>query len=193
LGYKEKDFMQFYKTAAGESLADQTNLVRAFWIFSFAVFTAIGAQIEIPHQPVPFTVQTFFVLLAGGLLPWKKGASCMLLYLGMGMSGMPVFAGASFGIMPLLGPTGGYLLSFPLAAASVGLLIERNKNFWWILLSMGVGSLIIYCFGTLQLYIVLIHNWRISLQTGLFIFSWWDALKMTAAACIVYSYYKGHH
>ena len=185
--------MRFYKTAAGESLADQTNLARAFWIFSFAVFTAIGAQIEIPHQPVPFTVQTFFVLLAGGLLPWKKGASGMLLYLGMGMSGMPVFAGASFGIMPLLGPTGGYLLSFPLAAACVGLLIERNKNFWWILFSMGVGSLIIYCFGTLQLNIVLIHNWHISLQTGLFIFSWWDALKMTAAACIVYSYYKRDH
>ena len=116
----------------------------------------------------------------------------MLFYLGLGISGLPVFAGASFGILPLLGPAGGYLLAFPLAAACVGLLVERKKNFWWILFSMGAGSMIIYFLGTLQLNIVLLHNWSTSLQTGLFVFSWWDALKMIAAACIVYSYFKIH-
>lgn len=174
------------------NLTDQTKLVHAFRIFSLAVLTAVGAQLEIPRQPVPFTIQTFFVLLAGGLLLGNKGASSMMLYLGLGIMGLPVFAGASFGIRPLLGPTGGYLLAFPLAAACVGSLIERKKNFWWILLSMGIGTMIIYLLGTLQLNIILLHNWRTSLQTGLFIFSWWDAVKMIAAASIVHGYYKAH-
>ena len=184
--------MQDYKTVIGKNLADHMKLVHAFRIVSFAVFTAVSAQLEIPHQPVPFTIQTLMVLLAGGLLPGKKGALSMMLYLGLGISGLPVFAGGSFGIMTLLGPTGGYLLAFPLAAACVSSLIERKKNFWWILLSMGIGSMIIYLLGTLQLNIVLLHSWRTSLQSGLFIFSWWDALKMIAAASIVRGYYKAY-
>jgi biotin transport system substrate-specific component len=176
----------------GESLSDRKIAVRIFWIFSFSLFTALGAQLEIFHRPVPFTLQTFFVLLAGGLLLAKNGTSSMMLYLGLGVCGLPVFAGGSFGIAPLLGPSGGYLLAFPLAAACVGSLVERKKNFLWILFSMITGSLIIFLLGTLQLNVVFLHDWKTSLEAGLFIFSVWDAVKITAAAYIVHWYYKNH-
>ena len=84
-----------------------------------ATLTAIGAQIRIPMIPVPFTLQTMFVLLAGSILGPKWGAGSMLIYLALGIMGLPVFAG-TFGPGVIVGPTFGYLLGFPLAAFWAG-------------------------------------------------------------------------
>ena len=86
----------------------------------FAALTAAGAQIEIPNSPVPFTLQTLFVLLSGALLGPRLGTVSMLAYLGAGAAGLPVFSSFGFGVARLLGPTGGYLLAFPAAAFVAG-------------------------------------------------------------------------
>jgi biotin transport system substrate-specific component len=101
-------------------LRNERAYVRALWISAFAVLTAVGAQIELPYQPVPFTLQTFFVLLTGAFLGRYSGPASSLLYLLMGSVGLPVFSGGAFGLAKIAGPTGGYLLAFPVATAVIG-------------------------------------------------------------------------
>lgn len=165
-------------------LSHGTTLAQTFWITTFAILTAVGAQIEIPHQPVPYTFQTLFVLLAGALLGPRNGFISMAMYLTLGALGMPVFAGAGFGFARILGPTGGYLLAFPLAALVVGSLVPQRIHFVWTLFSMFVGLLIIFSIGTVQLNVVYFRDWSTAFQAGFLIFSWWDILKLSAAAAI---------
>ena len=102
-----------------------------FWVFSFSILTAISAQVSIPIKPVPFTLQTMIVLLAGAFLGAKNGAYSQVLYILLGVIGLPVFAHTADGIMGiarLIGPTGGYFLAFPFAAFLVGYLTERSQN-----------------------------------------------------------------
>jgi len=150
------------------------------------VATAIAAQIEIPHYPVPFTLQTFVVLLAGGLLGARNGASSMTLYLILGAIGLPVFSSWGFGLARLAGPTGGYLLSFPLAALAIAAMLNERRSGVWTALAMVAGLLIIFSLGTLQLKIVTGMSWGESVGAGFLIFSWWDLLKLAAATAIVH-------
>jgi biotin transport system substrate-specific component len=94
---------------------------RAAGVIAFAVLTALSARIAlpVPGTPVPFTFQPLLVLLAGGLLGARMGAASQVLYLTLGAVGFPVFA-AGGGVLYLLGPTGGYLLAYPVAAFVVG-------------------------------------------------------------------------
>ena len=161
---------------------EQGVAVQALWIVAFTALTAIGAQVEIPHQPVPYTLQTLFVLLSGAVLGKRNGTISQLLYLLVGAVGAPVFSGMGFGVARLLGPTGGYLLSFPVAAFTVGYLISLNKHFIWSLLSMMVGLFIVFSLGTLQLNFVYFHNWPDAVKHGFLIFSWWDVAKLVVAA-----------
>ena len=172
------------------SIAKQNVTTQAIWIVAFAFLTAIGAQVEIPHQPVPYTLQTVFVLLAGAFLGKRNGGISQLLYLLAGAVGMPVFSGWGFGLAKLLGPTGGYLLSFPVAALAIGYLCEGHKGFAWSLISMCVGLFIVFSLGTLQLKLVYFHDWSQAITNGFLIFSWWDCLKLVAAATIYYQVSK---
>jgi biotin transport system substrate-specific component len=96
---------------------------RVLAIAAFALATALAAHVRvpIPFTPVPLTLQTMFVVLAGALLGPRLGAASMLTYLGMGVAGLPVFTGG-MGLAYLLGPTGGYLLAFPVAAFVAGVI-----------------------------------------------------------------------
>jgi len=152
------------------------------WVTLFAAATAVSAQWQIPHQPVPFTLQTLFVLLAGAFLGARNGAMSQLLYLGAGALGAPVFSGWSAGLGRLIGPTGGYLIAFPVAAAVVGYLLKQRSGFAWSVLSMTGGLLVIFLSGTLQLYAFFMHDWNAALGSGFLIFSWWDMIKLFAAA-----------
>ncbi|MBI3195023.1 MAG: biotin transporter BioY [Ignavibacteriae bacterium] len=171
-------------------VVEQHILTQALWVTGFALLTAVGAQIEVPHQPVPYTMQTFFVLLSGALLGKRNAAFSQLLYLGLGALGLPVFAQFGFGITRLLGPTGGYLLSFPVAAFAVGYIIDKNKSIWWTALAMFVGSLFIFSLGTLQLQFLYYQEWVQSLLNGFLIFSWWDILKVSAATILAHQLRK---
>lgn len=159
-------------------------LSQVLWITTFAALTAAGAQVEIARTPVPYTLQTFFVLLAGAFLGPRNGALAMILYLGAGVLGAPVFSSFGFGPARLFGPTGGYLLAFPAAAALAGYLVRLRPSLVWTLASMFVALLVIFLSGTAQLYAVMFRSWGEAFNAGFLIFSWWDVLKLGAAAMI---------
>lgn len=119
----------------------------------FVALTAVMAQISIPLPgSVPFTLQTLAIPLAGVFLGAKRGALCAGVYLLLGAVGAPVFAGFAGGPGIVLGPTGGFLLTFPLMAALAGLGAKRGGPFWlYAGLTAGaavnlLGGLIMYCF-----------------------------------------------
>ncbi|MGA2622801.1 MAG: biotin transporter BioY [Bacteroidota bacterium] len=163
---------------------DRDIVSQALWTGTFAALTAIGAQIQIPHQPVPYTLQTFFVLLGGALLGKRNGAISQIVYLGLGAIGVPVFSGWGCGFLRLVGPTGGYLLAFPVAAYAVGYIAHREKTLVWSLLSMTAGMFIVFTLGTIQLDFVYFHNLADAVKSGFLIFSWWDVLKLIGAALV---------
>jgi len=118
------------------------------YIALFACLMAICSWISIPGE-VPFTLQTMGVFLAIGLLGGKRGTLAVLVYILMGAVGLPVFSGFSGGIGKLVGVTGGYIVGF-LASALVMWAMEAllGKKKWVLALSMVVGLLICYAFGT---------------------------------------------
>jgi biotin transport system substrate-specific component len=165
-------------------------LQQALWIISFAAATALAARVEIPHYPVPYTLQTLMVLLAGAILGPRNGALSQVLYLAVGVLGLPVFSGGGMGLARILGPTGGYLLAFPVAAAIAGYLIRLRRGLVWSHVSMAVALLVIFLSGTAQLYAVMFQNWSDAFNSGFLIFSVWDLLKLSAAAMISHEVIK---
>lgn len=89
---------------------------------------ALASWISIPMVPVPMTLQTLAVLLIGALFGWRLGCLTILAWLALGALGLPVLAGGAGGFARFLGPTGGYLLAFPVAAALVGWMAGRGWN-----------------------------------------------------------------
>lgn len=175
---------------AGLSNSRDTILAQTGWIVAFSGLTAIGAQIEIPNNPVPFTLQTLFVLLSGAFLGPRNGFIAQALYLSIGAFGMPVFSGGTFGLARILGFTGGYLLSFPIAAALTGYLLSIRTGYLWTIFSMTLSLVVIFTIGTLYLNFVSIHNIQQAFASGFLIFSWWDILKLTAATAIYQEFSK---
>jgi len=100
---------------------------RVIGVAVFAIATAISAKVSLPlpGTPIPFTFQPLVVMLAGALLGARLGAASQIAYLAAGLAGLPVFA-AGGGAAYLLGPTGGYLMAYPLAAFVVGALMGNG-------------------------------------------------------------------
>lgn len=114
------------------------------YIALFAVIICICSWISIP-MTVPFTLQTFAIFCALLILGGKNGTIAIILYVLMGMVGLPVFSGFRSGVAALAGPTGGYIIGFVLCGA-VYWLFEKSKITRWVLLA--VGNVICYLFGT---------------------------------------------
>jgi biotin transport system substrate-specific component len=187
------EIMSHHSTTAvyqPQSRSVSKTLFQIIGISFFILLTTLGAQLEIQRYPVPYTLQTWFVLMAGAFLGKRNGAVSMFFYLLLGIVGVPVFSQWGFGLAKILGPSGGYLLGFPIAAFVVGCMVEHRKSFFWLTVSMVTGMIIIYFLGTLHLYLVCFHNWSDSITQGLLIFSWWDGLKIVAAAGIVHQLRK---
>lgn len=164
-----------------------------FWIISFSVLTAISAQVSVPIKPVPFTLQTMIVLLAGAFLGAKNGAYSQLLYILLGVVGLPVFAHSAdgtMGIARLIGPTGGYLIAFPVAAYLVGYLTEKNQKYLAVIISMFVAELVVIAVGTLYLFAAYLHTLSDAIKAGAAIFSIWMVVKVFAAATIYFAFSK---
>jgi biotin transport system substrate-specific component len=159
-------------------------VAQLLWIAAFTALTAVGARLEIARTPVPYTLQTLFVLLSGAFLGARNGALSQLLYLGMGSMGAPVFAGGAFGLLTFAGPTGGYLIAFPLAAALVGWVVRERRSYPRTLAAMAAGLLVIFALGTLHLHAFYLRDLGAALSSGFMIFSWWDMLKLGAATAI---------
>jgi len=130
---------------------------RSAWLYDAALvlggswLIALSARIAVPlpWSPVPVTGQTLAVLLVAALLGSRRGALAVLATIAQGVAGLPVFAGGGAGPAWLLGPTGGYLLGFVLAAALVGHLAERgwDRHMAGAALAMVVGNVVIYLTG----------------------------------------------
>lgn len=155
-----------------------------FWIITFTILTFLAAQVEVPTQPVPFTLQTMLVLLAGAFLGSRNGAYSQIVYLVLGIIGLPMFAGLSFGIAKIFGPTGGYLLSFPFAAFFVGYVLEKKNSTLALILSFVVGQLLILLVGASYLALFMNGDFSKALFSGAVIFSIWDVIKVSAAVSI---------
>ncbi len=169
------------------------HLADFIWIFSFSVLTAVAAQITIPVEPVPFTLQTMMVLLSGAFLGAKKGAYSQLVYLALGVLGFPVFAqipDATIGFARLFGPTGGYLLSFPVASFVVGYFIEKNKSYINFVFSMFIANLLILLIGSLYLGIFFLGNIIKGFEVGAVVFLMWEVVKVFVAASIYFGVSK---
>jgi biotin transport system substrate-specific component len=145
------------------------------------------AQIRIflPFSPVPITGQTFAVLLVGAALGARRGAASLLLYLIQGLVGLPFFAGGASGLAYFLGPTGGYLVGFVVAACLVGLLAARglDRIIPTALLAFLAGEAVIYLFGVswLSVYLGIPH----AIAAGLLPFLLGDAIKLVAAGLVL--------
>lgn len=128
------------------------------YIAVFAVLIAICSWISIPTV-VPFTLQTFAIFLSIGILGGKRGTLAVLVYILLGLMGIPVFAGFSGGIGVLAGNTGGYIMGF-LLSALVMWAMEKilGKKLWVLALSMIIGLFVCYAFGTAWFMIVYTRN-----------------------------------
>jgi len=161
-------------------------------IAAFVVMTALGAQVRIPlpFTPVPITLQTFFVHLAGATLGPGFGAVSQAAYLAVGAAGAPVFAGGKAGLAVLQGPTAGYLVGFVLATIVVGGLIRRRPapGYGWILFCMAAGSLTVYACGVSWLAWVLNLPLPVAVAKGMLPFLLGDVLKTCAAAALFLAY-----
>jgi biotin transport system substrate-specific component len=155
---------------------------------AFAILTYVGANVVIPLQPVPITLQTLFVLLTGAVLGRGYGLMGQSLYLGAGAMGLPIFAGSASGIAILGGPTGGYLLGFAVAPIVIGALINRRRSVWWQALVFYLGSQVVLGLGVVHLTVFHTHSLMHSLQVGYLPFIPGDLLKIGAAVSIYRSY-----
>ena len=155
------------------------------------VFLALLARIEIrlePFSPVPITGQTLGVLLIGALYgPWR-GALCLLAYLGEGAAGLPVFAGGASGWAVLVGPTGGYLIAFPVAAAIVGLLVQPLRGVlsgWRAIPGLLIGTIVIYLIGVPGLALSTGMGLLTAISKGMLPFIPGDLIKVAIAAAVL--------
>ncbi|MEQ1831468.1 MAG: biotin transporter BioY [Candidatus Eisenbacteria bacterium] len=130
-------------------------LMNVLLVVAASLVTAAAAQLEIrlPFTPVPITGQTFAVLMSGIVLGARRAFAAQMLYLVEGAAGMPFFSGGAAGALHLLGPSGGYLLSFPFAAALTGVLAEKawDRKPVTMFLTMLAGSSLIFAVGLAQL------------------------------------------
>lgn len=175
--------------------SDLSGVIRVAAVLFVTVLTAAAAQISIPlpFTPVPFTLQPMVVLLGGAVLGSRLGMASQVLYLLAGIAGLPVFAASPVlpqGGLRLLGPTGGYLLSYPLAAFLTGALAERgfDRRYFTSVLAMTAGLILIFTFGVLWLAFFArpaARGLSVALQTGLYPFLPADIVKLFIAAAVM--------
>lgn len=151
----------------------------------FAAIISIMAQISIPLPGgVPFTLQVMAVAMAGIILGAKRGTITVIIYVLMGAIGLPVFANFSGGISTVLGPTGGFIISFPLMALISGIFAKKSKNIFFIFLGVFIGAIINYLCGTLQFMIITNSSFIYSLTVCVAPFIFFDAFKWAFAVLI---------
>lgn len=166
-----------------------SRLLRAAAVIAATAATAVAAQLSIPFDPIPFTLQPMVVLLSAAVLGSRMGASAQVLYLLAGAAGLPVFAAS--GVLPpgvgrLLGPTGGFLLAYPLAAFVTGFLAERrfDRRYVGSFIAMLCGLVVVYAGGTAGLALSLATGMDAAAAT-LTPFAVADLLKLVIAAGVL--------
>src|SRR6266568_3200655 len=171
------------------------TLSRVTAVILGAAFVALAAQVSVPlpGTPVPMTLQPLAVLLVGGLLGARLGAASMVLYLALGIAGLPVFTPTVplVGIARLLGPTGGYLLAYPVAAFAVGWLVTPGlapgvnpPRLARVALGVLAGLVLIHLGGLAQL-LILTGNVSAAARLGTWPFLLGDLAKLAVATAVL--------
>ena len=158
------------------------------------VFTALMAavicilapfSVPLPGNPVPITLATLAIYLVGGIAGSKKAATAVVVYLLLGLVGVPVFAGFTGGAQAFAGATGGYLVGYVLLAFIEALLIDQNQDRIWIYpAAMIAGTAVLYVFGTIWFMIFTQMDLVTSLGLCVLPFLIGDAVKIVAASLI---------
>ena len=183
--------------------ADSSSLVRFGAVLFVTALTSAAAQISVPlpFTQVPFTFQPMVVLLGGLVLGSRLGLASQALYLLAGIAGLPVFAASATlppGALRLLGPTGGYLMSYPIAAFVTGCLAERgfDRRYLTSVVAMLAGLVVVYACGAIWLGLFArgvataplgLHT---ALVTGVYPFIAADLVKLLAAAGVVPGFWR---
>jgi biotin transport system substrate-specific component len=151
-----------------------------------ALLVAVSAQVTVPvpFTPVPMTLQPLAVLVVGGLLGAAGGLAALTTYLALGLLGLPVFFGGSSGVAHVMGPTGGYLLAFPLAAAVTGALAGHSAGVLRTLLACALAMAVIHAGGVAQLAL-LGGDPAAAFRMGFVPFFTGDLLKVGLAAALI--------
>lgn len=175
--------------------ADTRGAIRVASVVLLAGLTAAAAQVSVslPFTLIPLTLTPMIVLLGGAALGSRLGMASQVLYLAAGIAGLPVFAAS--GVLPqgplrLLGPTGGYLLAYPLAAFVAGYLAERgfDRRYLTSVIAMLAGLSVVFLFGVTWLAFVAAPaplGLPLALQSGLYPFVVVDLVKVCVAAAIL--------
>jgi len=167
---------------------------RAGAVALVTALTAAAAQISIPlpFTPVPFTFQPMVVLVGAMALGARLGMTSQILYLALGVAGLPVFAASPVlpqGVARLFGPTGGYLMAYPFAALLVGFLAERgfDRRYLTSVAAMIAGLAIVFASGVLWLGVFMpsAHGLSAALAAGFYPFVLEDLVKLLAAAIVM--------
>ena len=160
---------------------------RTLAVAVFVLLTTFGAHaaVRLPWTPVPMTLQPLFVLLSGLVLGPPVAAASMIAYLLLGVSGVPVFAAIPAGPAALAGPTGGFLLAFPLAAGLCGRLAgPRDAGALRLLLAAAAGLLAIYLVGAAQLALLTGTTLAGTFRNAVLPFAIGDAAELLAAMAV---------
>lgn len=170
------------------------EIARNRWLYAVigvatATFcTALAAQVAIPlpGTDIPFTLQTFFVLLSAAMLGARLGVTSQLLYVALGTAGLPMFSAGGSGAAFLLGRTGGYLIGFVVAAFLIGLIMSGagRPSLLRGMTAMIVGNAAILLLGGAYLAFVLHMGVEVALAKGVVPFLPGDAVKLAVAFAI---------
>jgi biotin transport system substrate-specific component len=178
--------------------ADLSAAFRAGVVLFATVLTIAAAQVSIPlpFTPVPFTLQPMVVLLAGAALGPRLGMTSQICYLALGIAGLPVFAASPVlpqGAARLLGPTGGYLMSYPIAACAAGYFAQRgfDRRYLTSVLAMAAGLSVVFLFGVAWLAFGTPQlGMSVAIATGLVPFVPADIVKILLAATVLPSVWR---
>ncbi len=175
------------------------RVVRAGAVLTMTLLTALAAQasVPLPFTPVPFTFQPMLVLIGGAALGARLGAASQILYLALGIAGLPVFAASPIlpqGALRLLGPTGGYLMAYPLAAYIAGHLAERgfDRRYWTSFAAMAAGLGVVFAGGVVWLatFVAPADGFSGALAAGFWPFIAADLIKVAIAAGILPTFWR---
>src|ERR1017187_1169208 len=161
-------------------------------VIAASLFVAVCARVTVPlpFTPVPLTMQNFGVLAVGLMLGSRRGFAALSLYLAEGAMGLPVFSPSILGggIAQILGPTGGFLMAYPLVAFVAGWIYERrsvqgSRRFGWAALSSVAAQVVLFA-GGLSWLAVLTHSVSLALRYGLYWFVFAEVIKVLMAAAV---------
>ena len=152
----------------------------------FSAILSIVGPIVIPIGIVPITLTSLIIFILSAVLRPQEASLAVLLYIVLGLIGLPVFSGYLAGISVVAGPTGGYIVGFLVSSIIISLINKKNKSILKYLISFIIGTIVIYMFGVINLSFILKMNITTVFITGILPFIIPDILKIILASFIVH-------